>query len=642
MNNQLYQLVAVPVLAPLPVAWLVLGFRIDGRLAHNLRSLTLLEISFATRDSPASAWHTPVSTLATEVVADLPTALAATDLDRDTDVTLVTGGDDYLARVVTMPSQSPQVVVAILQRSMRQALDPVHRLQRILVGLGVASLLAGIAASLALARGITRPIASLATLADNIAKGDYSQAADATRGDEVGQLASAFNLMREGISQRESRITDLAFRDQLTGLPNRALFNERLDQAIGAAGASQKPFSVLLLDLDRFKEVNNILGHRIGDLLLKEIGARLTGALANYTDTVARLGGDEFAVLLPNANALGAQAVVRKLLDVVELPVELERQQVVSGASIGIAEYPTHGADANTLMRHADLAMYLAKDTHSGYAVFDEAMVNLGEEHLSLMAELRHAVENDELVLFYQPKVNLANGTLGHVEALVRWRHPKRGLVAPGEFIPFAERTGYIRAITAWALEEAVRQRCAWQQQGLALVVSVNISARDLMKADLPELLSGLLARYGASPGWIMLEITESAIMSDPARAQGVLERLRRMGVRLSVDDYGTGHSSLAYLKKLPVSELKIDMSFVRNMDHDHDDQTIVRSTIELGHNMGLTIVAEGVESAAILAMLVDMGCDLAQGYHLSKPIPADALVKWIGESNWRVVGEPA
>ena len=284
--------------------------------------------------------------------------------------------------------------------------------------------------------------------------------------------------------------------------------------------------------------------------------------------------------------------------------------------------------------------MYVAKDNRSGFAVFDPTIDRYGQERLSLMAELRHAVEHDELVLFYQPKVGLTNGTLSNVEALARWQHPERGMVPPGEFIPFAEKTGYIREITCWAIEAALKQRLKWQKDGLPLTISVNVSARDLMKTDFPEMIAGLLARYGASPNWLTLEITESAIMTDPQRALNVLERLHGMGLRLSVDDFGIGYSSLAYLKKLPVSELKIDMSFIRNMDNDKDDETIVRSTVDLGHNMGLKVVAEGVETEAIWNMLREMGCDVAQGYYLSRPLAADALAQWIGGSAWRVVAE--
>jgi diguanylate cyclase (GGDEF)-like protein len=641
MNHKLYQLVVVPVLAPLPVGWLAIGFRIDDRLAHDLRSLTLLEMSFAAKESPADKWQIVASTLSSASKEEMPAVLSAIDYDRGSKIALIVGSEEYIAHVVSMGPQSSQSVTAILQRSVRRALEPLHHLQKIMLLLGGVSLFAGVIASLLLARGITKPIASLATLAGRIAQGDYSEAAPIERDDEVGRLANAFNHMREGISTREARISELAFRDQLTGLPNRALFHDRLEQCIRAAKREGQGFAVLLLDLDRFKEVNEILGHHVGDLLLQEVGKRLEAALFRESDAVARLGGDEFAVLLSStSDVIGVQVIVRRLLDTLDRPIELEHQMVASSGSIGVACYPDHGEEVGTLMRHADLAMYVAKDNRSGFAIFDPTLDKHGHERLSLMSELRHALEDGQLVLYYQPKVSMATGVLGSVEALVRWRHPERGMVSPGEFIPFAENTGFIREITRWAIEAALKQRIKWANEGLPLRISVNVSARDLMKTDFPEMITTLLGRYDASPDWLALEITESAVMADPQRALSVLERLHVIGLRLSVDDFGVGYSSLSYLKKLPVSELKIDMSFVRNMDHDKNDETIVRSTIDLGHNMGLTVVAEGVETEVIWNMLREMGCDVAQGYYLSRPLDADPLAQWIVRSAWNVAQE--
>ena len=640
MEGSLYQLVVVPVLSPLPVAWLVLGFRIDDRLAAKLQSLTLLEMSFAVRETPTGPWRLLATTLDPGQAADLPAALAGLDRGRAGAIELSVGGEPYLANLVALDAQQPQAIVAVLQRSMQRALEALRRLQWILLFLGVVALFASVVASLLLARGITRPIASLAKLAGRIAEGDYSQLAPVDSEDEVGRLARAFNQMRQGIATREAKISELAFRDQLTALPNRQLFTDRLDQAIRAAKRDGQEFSVLLLDLDRFKEVNDILGHEVGDRLLQEIARRLQEALMRDSDTVARLGGDEFAALLPGAAAAGAQFIARRLLDVLEEPLTLGEQKLIAGGSIGLSTYPVHGEEASILLRHADMAMYVAKRNRSGFAVFDTDTEQHNQEHLSLMAELRHALEHQELVLYYQPKVGLADGSLSQVEALIRWRHPLRGLVPPGEFIPYAENTGYVREITRWALEAALKQRRLWQAAGLPLTISVNVSARDLMNTSLPDNIAELLARYGAEPHWLALEITESTIMGDPQRALGVLERLHGMGLKLSVDDFGTGYSSLAYLKKLPVSELKIDMSFVLNMDKDRDDATIVRSTVDLGHNMGLQVVAEGVETEAAWDMLREMGCDLAQGYHVSRPLDAAALESWIAASPWRVVEE--
>ena len=638
MDGGLYQLVVVPVLAPLPVAWLVLGFRIDNQLATKLLSLTALEMSFAAKETAQGQWRLLATTLGAHQAVDLPTTLATLDRTRTGGIAITTGGEPFLGRAVFLDSPAPQEIVAVLQRSVRRATQSLRNLQLVLMVLGIAALAASVLASLVLAKGITRPIDSLAKLAGRVEQGDFSQEAAVERDDEVGRLAQAFNHMRSGISAREAKISVLAFRDQLTDLPNRQLFNDRLEQAIRAARREGQSLSVMLLDLDRFKEVNDILGHDVGDLLLQEVGRRLQTALMRDSDTVARLGGDEFAALLTGSDAAGAQHIAQRLLDVLNQPTFLEGQNVIAGGSIGLAAYPHHGDEASTLLRHAELAMYVAKRNGSGFAVFDPNLEQQSFEHLSLMAELRHAVEHDELVLYYQPKVGLADRSVCQVEALVRWKHPLRGLVPPGEFIPFAENTGFVREITRWAVEAALSQRRKWRDAGLELTISVNVSARDLLQIDLPDLIAEMLARYGADHNWIALEITESAIMGDPQRSLAVIDRLNRMGLKLSIDDFGTGYSSLAYLKKLPVSELKIDMSFVLNMDKDQDDATIVRSTVDLAHNMGLIVVAEGVETESAWQMLEQMGCDLAQGYYISRPLDDEALVKWTNSSQWKRV----
>jgi predicted signal transduction protein with EAL and GGDEF domain len=348
------------------------------------------------------------------------------------------------------------------------------------------------------------------------------------------------------------------------------------------------------------------------------------------------LGGDEFAVLLPLGDVQIAQVIARRLLDAVEQPILLEGHRAVIGGSIGIASFPEHGEDLNTLLRHADLAMYAAKRSNSGFAIYDPLYEEQGQNRVSLMAELRHAVEHDELTLYYQPKVPLVNCAITQVEALVRWVHPERGFIPPDEFIPFAEHTGYIKMITRWVLDHALRQAVRWRDAGLNLNISINLSTRDLLNPELPEIFVELMKSHKAAADWLSLEITESAIMADPTRALGVLELLRGLGIHISVDDFGTGYSSLAYLKKLPVGELKIDKSFVINMANDKGDASIVRSTIDLGHNMGLKVVAEGVENRETWDLLRAWGCDIAQGYFISRPLSPDKLVEWLPQSEWQ------
>lgn len=431
--------------------------------------------------------------------------------------------------------------------------------------------------------------------------------------------------------QHEETIRHLAYYDALTGLPNRTLLHDRLQQAILLGRRAATTVAFLLMDLNRFKEVNDTLGHHKGDLLLQQVGGRLRGVVRE-SDTVGRLGGDEFAVLLLGVGDVDhAKRVADKLLKALEAHFVVDGLTLEVGASIGIALCPLHADDGNLLMQRADVAMYAAKQAGAGAMIYSAEQDTHSHRRLELVGELRAAIERDELTLHYQPKLSLAGRRVIGLEALVRWRHPQRGLIPPDQFISLAEQTGIIKPLTVWVLRAAMRQAKAWRAAGLAVPVAVNLSARTLHDPTLPEEIERLLAASGVPPDGLGLEITESTIMVDPARAMEVLTRLSRMGVALSIDDFGTGYSSLGYLKKLPVSELKIDRSFVVQMARDADDAVIVRSTIDLAHNLGLTVVAEGVEDRVTWARLADLKCDAAQGYYLSPPVPAEDLAARLG-----------
>ncbi len=429
-----------------------------------------------------------------------------------------------------------------------------------------------------------------------------------------------------------------ALHDVLTGLPNRALFYDRLGSAIAQAAADSRTVAVLLIDLDRFKEINDSLGHHVGDAVLQQVGPRLAEALREG-DTIARLGGDEFAVLLPGLkDAATAALTAGRLAKALEQPLELNQVDddllLDIEASIGIAMYPRDGADVATLMQRADVAMYLAKDLHSGVELYSAEQDRHSADQLRLLGDMRRALMAGDLVLHYQPRTNLATGEVDGVEALMRWTHPKLGVVAPAVFIPLAERTGLIHALTQHAIGTALAQQRAWSRQGLDLTVAVNLSRRNLVDVDFPERVRRLLEEHGVPPSRLELEITESAIMADPLRAIAVLRQLCDMGIRLALDDFGVGQSSLAYLKRLPVSDIKIDKSFVIGMVDDESDAVIVRSTIELGRNLGKRVVAEGVETQAAHDALVSMGCDLAQGFLMSRPLDAAHVVAWAARHN--------
>ena len=430
-----------------------------------------------------------------------------------------------------------------------------------------------------------------------------------------------------------------ALHDGLTELPNRLLLQDRLRQAILGAQRKHQRLALLITDLDRFKEINDTLGHHYGDLVLQQVAGRMRSALRE-SDTIARLGGDEFAVLLPQVpNEIDAINAARKLITALEQPIHLEDQSFHIGASVGIALYPEHGEDGATLMRHADVAMYVAKRSAAGFSLYDPKEDEHSVSRLALVGELRHAIEQRQLVLFYQPKIDLKHGHVAAVEAVVRWNHPQRGLLLPDEFIPLAEQTGLIRPLTFYVLDEALHQVHLWQKVGLNVRMAINLSARHLQDEHLAGKIADTMRQWGVVPELLEFEITESALMANPLRAMETLTQLDEMGVGLAIDDFGTGYSSLIYLKQLPVDEIKIDKSFVIDMLDNNEDLVIVRSTVDLAHNMGRRVVAEGVESQAVLNMLIELGCDMAQGYHISRPVTAPVLTRWLENSGWRLLG---
>ncbi|MFN8110120.1 MAG: EAL domain-containing protein [Thermoleophilia bacterium] len=416
-----------------------------------------------------------------------------------------------------------------------------------------------------------------------------------------------------------------ALHDALTGLPNRRLMLDRLQHTADASSGGQVPFSVLAIDLDGFKEINDTLGYPAGDALLAALAPRLQAAL-RPGDTVARMAGDEFSVLLPGLGSADATGVAERLLGVVREPIAVGEIRLNVDACIGIASGPEHGNRFDLLLQRADVAMHLAKTRHGAVEVYDPGRDPHDTDKLLLAGDLRRAVADDELVVHYQPKYDLRDMSPVGAEALVRWAHPERGMVPPDAFIPIAERTGLIRPLTQLVLRKAARQCRAWAREGLDLHVAVNISVASLSDDGFAADVRETLMATGLDPGRLELEITESTIMADPQRALRTLRELADMGIRLSIDDFGTGHSSLAYLRTLPVSEIKIDRSFVRNLAACPSDQSIVRSTVDLVHSLGLAVVAEGVEDAGALEILRGMGCDTAQGYHMCRPVPPPEL----------------
>ena len=431
--------------------------------------------------------------------------------------------------------------------------------------------------------------------------------------------------------RRGEELQRIARTDELTGLANRERFRVRLAERIDRAREADESFAVMLLDLDRFKEINDTLGHHYGDQLLRELGPRLVDCVGP-DGLVARMGGDEFAILPAEQtdDPEVLEEIAQALTATVQQPTVIEEMTLQVGASVGIARYPVDGDDSHALLRRADVAMYTAKDGHHGVKLYAAESDHNSVHRLSVISDFQRALERDELVVHYQPIVDVRGAEVRGAESLVRWQHPEHGLLPPGAFIAAVEQTGLIGPLTRHVLERSIAQCAAWRTDGSDLSVAVNLSVRNLLDPGLPGQISALLDTYGLPAAALQLEITESMIMSDPERALVIVGRLSELGVRLSVDDFGTGYSSLANLKRLPIDELKIDRSFVSPMMQDESDLIIVRSTINLGHDLGLTVIAEGVEDELTLKRLATLGCDLAQGYHLSRPLAPDAFAAWV------------
>jgi len=641
LDGTIYEFVVVPVLAPVPVAWIAIGLEIDGSFADDFRneSTLPLDVTFATGRAEVG-WTTSVSTLPQPAQMDLPAALTAKSslLGKEPE-TLVLDGADYvtLVEVLQTPEES-NGVTAILQYSLDLALVPYQPLFVVLAALAITALVVSLLGSIAIARGVAKPIQVLDLAARRIQTGTYTDKVAVTQGDEIGRLGETFNQMMDGIAEREARIEHQSLHDAATGLANRALCERSLTEII--TRNKQDPLTVLLIEIGRVSEINYTLGHETGEDLIRVIGERLS-SMIKQSDMVARHSSTMFSILMPGAGADDVRPIVDRILRSFEDPVPIAGIHLDVTAAIGEACHPDHGSDAKTLLQRADTAIYEAKASSRLFATYDPEADPHKPERLTMMGELRKGLERGEFKFFYQPKVDIAAQKITHVEALVRWIHPERGFMPPDDFIPLAEQTGNIQKLTEWALETAIAQSKVWQDAGIDIIVAINLSARDLTNRRLPDQIGKLLETHGIAAQRIVLEITESAIMEDKDNAMAVLTALHKMGHTLSIDDYGTGYSSMAYLKALPVQEIKIDKSFVLNLATNKEDEILVRSTIDLGHNLGLKVTAEGVEDEESLNILNKYGCDTGQGYFISRPMPVEDIEAFYRESRWSPDSSP-
>ena len=623
MDGQPYLLVQDVVLDPQPIARVVMGFPMDKLFANELRSMSNLEVSFL------SVQNGQVG----ELFSTQPEAYRATIIDTlhqahlnpDAQINLFYG-QRVLSQVLPLANTGEgDEVRVLLQSPLDHALESFAPLDRQFLGIALAVLLVSLAAALLLARRVSRPLNALVEAAERIGAGDYRTPVRVRSHDEFGLLAQAFNAMQSGIAVRERQLAHNALHDPLTGLPNRALAMERLGSAISA----QRPVVLLYLGIENYRVINEGFGPQGVEEMLREASRCLSMCLL-ASDTAARIAGSEFLLLLENTEIDRAVARADRLYALLTEPQRIGNDEVRHEVSIGIAAYPADGQQVEELISRAAIARHDAASLPGHLQIYQQDRDLAHQRQITLIRDLRRAVVEGELFLCYQPKLDLIHGHVRQAEALLRWQHPTLGQVSPAEFIPLAERTGSMRSMTLWVIEEAIRQIAEWAGRGLHIQLSVNISVDDLADDDLAIRVTALLMQYGVAAQQLTFEITESAIMHNPQQALSVLEQLRSCGISLSVDDFGTGYSSLAQLQRLPVQELKIDQSFIRNLDSASGDGVIVRSTIEMSHNLGLKVVAEGVEFEPSLKLLRQWKCDTAQGHLISKPLNAIAFEMWM------------
>ncbi|MDT3228543.1 EAL domain-containing protein [Pseudomonas synxantha] len=623
MDGQPYLLVQKEMLDPQPIARVVMGFPMDAQFAHELRSMSNLEVSFlSVQDDRVGQLFT---TQPDGYRATVTSLLRAAQLDRQAQVYLF-HGQRVLSQVLPLANAGERDEVRVLLQSpLDHALQSFAPLDRQFLAIALAVLLVSLAAALLLARRVSRPLDALVQAAERIGAGDYRTPVRVRSHDEFGLLARAFNAMQSGIAMRERQLAHNALHDPLTGLPNRALAMERLGSAISA----RRPVVLLYLGIENYRVINESFGPQGVEQMLREASRCLSMSLL-ASDTAARMAGSEFLLLLENTGIDRAVARADRLYGLLTEPKHIGNDEVRHEVSIGIAAYPADGQQVEELINRAAIARHDAANLPGHLQIYQPDRDLAHQRQIALIRDLRRAVIERELFLCYQPKLDLTHGHVRQAEALLRWQHPSFGQVSPAEFIPLAERTGSMGGLTLWVIEEAIRQMAEWAQRGLPMQLSVNISVDDLADDELAVRVTAMLMQYGVAAEHLIFEITESAIMHNPQQALSVLEQLRGCGISLSVDDFGTGYSSLAQLQRLPVQELKIDQSFVRNLDSTSGDGVIVRSTIEMSHNLGLKVVAEGVEFEHSLTLLKRWKCDTAQGYLISRPLNAMAFERWM------------
>ena len=627
LEGRPYMMVQGVVLAPLPVVRVVSAMPMDDVFARELSSLSNLDVSFLTVKQGESGMlnGTQPDWMSASIIEfvhehDPGSKIHYSEIQ----------GKRYLGQLLQLAnSGDPQngQVMAVLQSPLDQTMQAFDSLDRKFLLISLGALLASLLGALWLARAVSRPVSLLAEAAQRIGRGNYETPVQLKRRDELGFLAKAINAMQSGIAVREKQLAHNALHDPLTDLPNRTLAMERLGSAISA----RRSVVLIYLGIENYRVINESFGPGGGELIMRESAHVMLDTLRER-DTAARITGNEFLLLLESTQIDAGVAMADRLYALLKRPLSIDGHEVSLEVYMGIAVYPLNGQNAEELINRAAIARRDAATLPGYLQVYQQDRDLAHQRQIQLIRDLRSAASEGQLLLHYQPKLDIRSGHVRQAEALLRWQHPELGMISPAEFIPLAERTGSMFLLTGWVMEEGIRQLAEWNHKGLHLQLSLNISAEDLHGDNLLKTVERLLKRYQLSAEQLIFEITESTAMRDPEHSLSVLEKLRDGGISLSVDDFGTGYSSLAHLKRLPVQELKIDQSFIRNLDETSEDAVIVRSTIEMSHNLGLKVVAEGVEHQHTLELLERWHCDTAQGYLISRPMDAVAFEAWVSK----------
>lgn len=621
VDHDIYQFVMLPVKAPVTLAWTVIATRIDEEFAQQLKALTNLDVVF-------KAQNIQNHSVIVSTIQNLSSNENYDDIgNQSINKILNDHNEDYLTLPVKLADSEFFQINAYLNTSLAKSYSLFYPLKIQIIAIASITLILSIISAFFIARKITKPIIKLANITKKISSGEYDEKIEDDHSSyETSKLSEHFNIMQKEIALREERLTFLAYNDSLTGVANRSFLIKQLTDAINLK--SNNELAIIRIYIDNFKETNDTFGYDIGDELL----IAFAKVLISYTDDikqVARINSAEFAVVFNGVNENTAIEKIIHLQAILQHPLIVGGLKLKNHITMGLSFYPQQGNEAEQLLRRSEIALNHAKDLKLEYAIYEDGQDERHLRQIDLINDLKIALETNQLNLHYQAKVDLEKNRVTQVEALLRWTHKKYGFISPEEFIQLAERTGLMPKLTHWVLDQVFRQANDWKHKGLDITIAVNLSAYDLV-SDFPDKIESLLNQQQLSPNDIMLEITESAVMNNPDMAIQVLYKLKKIGFALSIDDYGTGYSSLSQLKNMPIDELKIDKSFILNLENDKNDLAIVKSTIELAHNIGLNVVAEGVETHESFSILKRWGCNKIQGYYISRPIDAVKFESWL------------